>query len=346
MIRETRYTFRPTITGLVRKLRGRLPQSREVWHVSIGWHISAVFLFLALWVFQDFPELSFLALFVSIYVHVVVNRRLAERKLKAHYESETIRRRRELEAVRQDLTTHLDTTTQAVRQDLRRGDRAISEESHIVSSGISYLFQQIQPTTPIWFSRSWAGSPELLATIYDLIIRKKPRFVLDLGSGLTTLVAGYAVRKNGVGQVVAWEHLKKYSQATEDLVSSHGLGNWVSVVLSPLQETMIQGERHLWFKDRPHGDDLIDFIIVDSPPGSLGKESRFPAVPILKSHLADQWTIVLDDTNRVDEQSIEKKWRLLLGETQIEKHGVGTKSHFSVLTPLDRTTLGGGSKSS
>lgn len=49
-----------------RGIKSRLPKTREAWLVAIGWHISAVFLFLALWVYPIFPEMSFLALFIAL----------------------------------------------------------------------------------------------------------------------------------------------------------------------------------------------------------------------------------------------------------------------------------------
>lgn len=327
-----RDTFRRTIKGLVRKLRSRLPKSREVWLVSLGWHISAVFLFLTLWLFQDFPELSFLALFVSIYVHVVVNHRLAERKLKAHDKSEIIRRRRELEAVRQDLTTHLDTTTQAVRQDLTtHAPQRLGAELQTSASGISYLYEKIQPKIPIWFTRGWSASPELLASLWDLILEKKPKFVLDLGSGLTTLIGGYAVMRNGTGRIEAWEHLAEFAESTTDLIAQHQLNAWAKVVHAPLVSTEIGADTYRWFDVRPRPNEPIDLLVVDSPPGSTGTQSRFPALPILLDYLSDDAVIILDDVNRGDETRVLARWAELLPGAVTKRSTQFSKSEFVTL---------------
>ena len=168
--------------------------------------------------------------------------------------------------------------------------------------------------------------------MYHLIITRKPEFVLDLGSGLTTLIAGYALRKNGSGRLEAWEHMEKYADRTRQLISRHRLENWVSVTHSPLEETLIEGKPYYWFRRRPSATQTIDFLIVDSPPGSVCRESRFPAVPILKPHLASEWTIILDDTDREDEKSIEHQWKALLGDLQIERRGDESKSCFSIFS--------------
>ena len=348
-----RNTFRPAIRGIAQKLRGRLPQSREVWLVSIGWHISALFLFLTLWLSQDFPELSFLALFVSIYVHVVVNRRLAERKLKAHDKSETIRRRRELEAVRQDLTTHLDTTTQAVRQDLTthldttndRTRRWATEslaskealtkktaENYLAASGISFLSSRLDSELPIWFERSWAASPALLAHLYGTIMKEKPGTILDLGSGFSTLVASLALKVVGSGKVVAWEHLKKYQAKTNKLLRNYGASQHASVVHTPLVRTKVGAQYFQWYSGTSDiGDGEIDLLIVDGPPGHTGKLARFPALPLLLSKLSPGATIFLDDSAREDERETVRLWNEMVPNLDIQEFGEGTKLTFSVL---------------
>ena len=315
-----------------RAVKSRLPQSREGWLVSIGWHISAIFLFLTLWTFPTFPELSFLTLFIALYVHVVVNRRLAERKLKAHHLQESKNREAAVKTLRNDLTTHLDTTTHALRNDLSAADLRMSKENHTSASAIAYLNQQIQPKTPIWFSRGWAASPELLATIYELIITRKPKYVLDLGSGLTTLIAGYAVQENGTGQVEAWEHLENYAHETSNLVKQHNLEKWARVTTNSLKDTSMGNRTYEWFSQRPEKGLKIDLLIVDSPPGSVGSHARYPALQILSPWLADDIVVILDDVDRSDEKETVEKWLAESGPLTVDLRGESSKSQFAILT--------------
>lgn len=60
------------------------------------------------------------------------------------------------------------------------------------------------------------------------------------------------------------------------------------------------------------GDEKFDLVIVDGPNGALCPFSRFPAVPFLTGHLANSYSLYLDDTDRPEEKAILKKWSMLL----------------------------------
>jgi hypothetical protein len=335
----------PKMSRIKRALSSRLPQSREVWLVSIGWHISAVFLFLTLWIFPSFPEISFLTLFIALYVHVVVNRRLAERKLKAHKLHEAETRAAAVESMRNELTIQLERKIGRESQD-RANDSIITKkllsktvaetvaETYLVSSGISYLASEIRGQYPIWFERSWAASPAFLAHLYSTIREEKPSLVLDLGSGLTTLIASKALEKNGFGRVVAWEHSKKFQSQTTTLLKRHGDPENAVVLHKPLVRTRVDSEYFLWF-DEKQGDEIHDekiaVLIVDSPPGQTGRLARLPALPILLERLSTGAVIFLDDSDRPDEQEILGRWLKLVPKLEIQQFGASEKTSFAVI---------------
>ncbi|MGN6299173.1 MAG: class I SAM-dependent methyltransferase [Ginsengibacter sp.] len=73
----------------------------------------------------------------------------------------------------------------------------------------------------------------------------------------------------------------------------------------------------------------FDMVIVDGPKGSLCPFSRFPAVPFLLDHLADSYSLFLDDTNRMQENKIFNEWSILLNEDSSlvkQKYGSITKN--------------------
>jgi uncharacterized membrane-anchored protein YhcB (DUF1043 family) len=338
-----------------------LPSSRESWLISIAWHISAVLLFFSLFLSQDSREMSLLALFLAVYVHVVVNRRLAERRLETHDGQEDSKRKRDIKKLRDDLTTHLDTTTQALHQDLtthldtttqalhqdltthleKLSDRAIERasqedlrverQSHLAASAISFLQTQIQPSQPIWFEKGWAASPGLLAELYLEIRRTKPRLVLDLGSGLTTLVAAYAVAANGTGKVVAWEHLESIRGKSEALIIQHSLETVAKVEFHPLHQIELDGQEYAWFEVSGLSSASVDILVVDSPPGRTGPLARFPAVPLLKEFLSERSTVVLDDCHRPDELATLDKWSQYLPQAELEFHHNYEERDFAFL---------------
>jgi hypothetical protein len=63
------------------------------------------------------------------------------------------------------------------------------------------------------------------------------------------------------------------------------------------------------------GETKIDLLFVDGPLAykKSNAHSRYPAIPILKDYLAEDFTIILDDINRKGEQTIIRKWSQELG---------------------------------
>ena len=58
--------------------------------------------------------------------------------------------------------------------------------SYRQSEALQQLFTLLKFSAPIPPTRSWAASPDLLLTIADLVRTRKPRLVVELGSGIST----------------------------------------------------------------------------------------------------------------------------------------------------------------
>lgn len=54
----------------------------------------------------------------------------------------------------------------------------------------------------------------------------------------------------------------------------------------------------------------MELLLVDGPRRSL---NRYPAVPMLKEHLAHDGVVMLDDADRATEQETVELWARLLG---------------------------------
>jgi len=79
----------------------------------------------------------------------------------------------------------------APERDVRRIAKAQSEaawENYRQGEFYSQLLRLLDLSAPIPSTRSWAASPDVLLTLLDLAKSSKPARVLDLGSGMSTLV--------------------------------------------------------------------------------------------------------------------------------------------------------------
>lgn len=126
--------------------------------------------------------------------------------------------------------------------------------------------------------------------------------VLEIGSGLTTLILGALAGRRGL-PVWTLEHHPDYFRYTNEIVKRLDLPN-VHLTFAPLRD---YGE-FSWY-DPPLDALPRDFglVIADGPPGDV-KGGRFGLLPILRSHFAPGVIVLLDDAEREREKAVLEKW--------------------------------------
>jgi hypothetical protein len=126
--------------------------------------------------------------------------------------------------------------------------------------------------------------------------------VLEIGSGLTTLILGVLAGRRGL-PVWTLEHHTDYFRNTEARLKRFSFMN-VRLTLAPLRD---YGE-FCWY-DPPLDALPRDFglVVADGPPGDV-KGGRFGLLPLLRSHFAKSVVILLDDAERQQEQAVLQKW--------------------------------------
>ena len=122
------------------------------------------------------------------------------------------------------------------------------------------------------------NSPSTGANYYDYwllhsYIRKhKPKEVLELGPGITTLVIAQALCENGFGRVTAMEDLQKYHDALQAIIPDH-LHPFIDLNLSPSHQVHwgpFRGKAYQTIPDRDY-----EFVWVDGP--NYDRETEFDA---------------------------------------------------------------------
>jgi hypothetical protein len=135
--------------------------------------------------------------------------------------------------------------------------------------------------------------------------------VLEIGSGLTTLILGALLGRRGL-PVWTLEHHPEYFRYTDQNVQRYGLTN-VHLKLAPLRD---YGE-FCWY-DPPLDELPRDFglVIADGPPGDV-KGGRFGLLPVLQSHFAPGVVVLLDDAERAQEKAVLQKWESEYGLSHV-----------------------------
>lgn len=157
---------------------------------------------------------------------------------------------------------------------------------------------------------TWAASEDLLLWLAGHVLEHRPRVVVDLGSGQSSVWMAGAMRTAGYdGQVIGVDHDETYAQATRDLARRQGVDPWLSVICAPLRDQVVGGRDVRWYDVDALADvGVIDLLCIDGPPGQGRAQARWPALPVLADRLADGATVVLDDMIRRDEQDILEDW--------------------------------------
>lgn len=149
----------------------------------------------------------------------------------------------------------------------------------------------------------WTAEPLLLATFAELAGTQRDP-ILEIGSGLTTVVLASIVRRTGTAAHV-FEHdpwwLRRIRHLTADV--------------SPLTIhhcPIIGYDDYDWYQLPPSLPDRFGLVLCDGPPGTT-RGGRAGLVELAdRLHEA---TVLLDDTHRPREREVLQHWRDELGAT-------------------------------
>jgi predicted O-methyltransferase YrrM len=164
-------------------------------------------------------------------------------------------------------------------------------EAFIQLSNLMQFKSAIPPT------RSWAASPDLLLLISETVKKNKPALVVELGSGVSTLVCA----KSGARKVISIDNSEQYGGKTRDLLKEHKVRG-VEIRIAPLRPYANGSE---WYEVSALKElKKIDLLIVDGPPGSKNPEARYPALKEFKDKLSAKAIVIIDDVNRDGERKL------------------------------------------
>jgi predicted O-methyltransferase YrrM len=194
-------------------------------------------------------------------------------------------------------------TRELLRQSLQQQRRGQEQTQSLFS-----IFNLLKLNHPLPAMSGWAIQPDfakyLLAEILDL----RPGLILETGSGVSTLIAAYALKRNGKGLLISLEHEEAYALKNRRELELHGLSDIAKIIHAPFKDYMIEGETWPWYSLENVESMPVDMVIVDGPPAATRPLARYPALPLLEKRLSRKATLILDDTGRKEEQEIIKRW--------------------------------------
>jgi len=168
--------------------------------------------------------------------------------------------------------------------------------------------------------RSWAASADVLLTLVNVSQKVKPKVVLDLGSGISTLVLA---KSSPSAKVFSIDHLPEFAGKTRSLLEDHQITN-VDLRVAPLRPNSAGSD---WYEISALSDiNQIDLLFIDGPPGSKDEKARHPVLAQCLSKLSPKAVIVIDDAARDGERALAEMFLQALPGYELEflNHEKGT----------------------
>ncbi len=174
---------------------------------------------------------------------------------------------------------------------------------------LQFLQSKLNLRKPLPYLTGWSASPALAARLHSLVLNEKPQTILELGSGVSTIVMAYAIEARGHGRLVSIDHDAKYAQKTRNELKRHHLDHLAEVIDAPLVNVEINGKSQKWYDTRAIEQlTEINLLVVDGPPRETNKDARVPAYQFLRSKLKPGSIVVIDDSARSDEKNSVDLW--------------------------------------
>ena len=180
------------------------------------------------------------------------------------------------------------------------------------------LLAQLHLEQGVPYAPNWSAAADFLQIIVDHCLEAKPTTVFECSSGLTTLMLARCCQLNARGRLVSLEDGESFAIRIRDYLKHYGLTPYASVLHAPLRQTLLDDHAYAWYETGAIPDTRIEMLVIDGPSGFIQKNSRYPALPLLYSRLADGCRVFLDDAARPDEREIVTQWQVRFPGLEVE----------------------------
>lgn len=211
----------------------------------------------------------------------------------------------------------------SVQRDRHWDEETKRENEHLVTDLVS-------PRRPLPPFESHMASAELQQCLWQLIHEERPNHVLELGSGLSTVVMAYALEACGKGKLTSLDDHAGYAARTRGHLRDHDLDAYANVILTRFGPPDVECGVPFWYAlPDLHAEPPIDILFVDGPMSHFHPRIRYPALPVLHEFLADNATVVVDDCHKVAESYLVPEW--LANYPALRVDGAFRHPRFTVL---------------
>jgi protein-L-isoaspartate O-methyltransferase len=189
--------------------------------------------------------------------------------------------------------------------------------------------QQLFPSGFFPALTTWSISPSTMLYVCNEIAVSGAKSVVEFGSGYSTFCIA-ALIKNNFPDVhfISVESDAAWMQSVHQSLLRLGCRENATLIHAPisdLPEKYAHTHPQKWYDSAVvlaavQKAPPVDLLLVDGPFGKISPFARYPAVPVLMSSLAANYSVYLDDSNREQESEIAGRWAELLGCKRKDHH--------------------------
>lgn len=164
----------------------------------------------------------------------------------------------------------------------------------------------------------WAANYSFIYTLFRILDKAMPHSILEMGLGQTTrLTTQYVANKDNGANLMVCEHDKNWID-----IYCHELAKSDNIQLNhcELEYFDYDGKQNDKYKNMLQivGDKKFDLIIVDGPVGGGKNLPRSNIIDLIPNNLAEDFVIIIDDSEREGEQKTIAKIKQKLNECNIK----------------------------
>lgn len=170
-------------------------------------------------------------------------------------------------------------------------------------------------------TRGWHLRADALRLVAEIVAEVRPRLVLELGSGSSTVLlarqcAILGATRSAEARVVSVEEKPHFAARTSRRLRRHDLLDRVSLVVSPVVHTRIGQWSGFCYEMAEAGmaaamaGGRADLVLIDGPMSAWTRrgDCRYGTLPLIRRWLADDATVLVDDADRRHERDIIERW--------------------------------------
>lgn len=153
----------------------------------------------------------------------------------------------------------------------------------------------------------WSLRGDALRIIMKIIEERRPKLVVELGSGLSTIVVANRLRDIG-GRLVSIDHDSNFGDQTRGFIKLNQLDDVIELRLAYLTNSDLKSAPP-WYDETVLCDLVdVDLLIVDGPPAPIHDRIRQHALDFFFSRLSRNGLMFFDDADRVGERKFLDEW--------------------------------------